>query len=573
MHALNKIKIHLTDQINKALKGAKVKIEDILYPPNEELGDLSLPLFKLSQDLSMPPNEVGSLVINNKLCDNIISNIKVAGPYLNFFINREFLIKEVLNEIKKSRAKYGQQEVDKKEKIILEFSSVNTHKEYHVGHLRNICFGDCVTKILNACGHDALPISYVNDFGIHVAKTIWNFNKFTQGKNIGLMTDDEKGYLLGQIYADASQKEKEDETAKQMISGFMKKIEERKGDEYDLWKKTRGWSIKHFDKIYKELGIKFKDILYESDNISRGREIVDELVEKGILKMDNGAIIADLKEYSLDVLVCVRSNNTATYAVGDLGLAETKTEKFSPEKSIYIVDVRQELYLKQLFKILELAGHKENLVHLSYDFVKLPSGMMSSRTGNIISYNELKKMLIERASEEIKKRHEGWSKEKVEETARVIGFGAIKFEMLKVDAKSTITFDIDRALSFDGFTSSYIQYAYARIAGIFERNGDKDIIFKKVDPNLLKEKSEIELIKKLSRYPESLSRASREYNPSEIAKYAYELAGLLNDYYHQVSIVNSEDKVKESRLSLLAAIAQTLKNSLNLLGIKIIEEM
>lgn len=573
MYTLLKIKQELTVSINKALSREIVKVADFNYPPSKEMGDISLPLFKISQEMKLPPNEIGSLIMSNLKENETIASMKVAGSYINFFLKRSFLTEKVLHEIKSLGKKYGYLQVKKKEKIILEFSSINTHKEYHVGHLRNLCYGDSITKILNARGHKAKPISYVNDFGIHVAKTLWNFADYTKSKDINSLSDEEKGYLLGKIYTDASQKEKDDPMAKQMIGGFMKKIEERDTEEYTLWKKTREWSIKHFAAVYKEMGVEFADILYENEFVDRGREIVDELVKKNIFKKDNGAIIADLREYGLDVLVCVRSNNTSTYAVADFALAEEKAKRFSPDKSIYIIDVRQELYLKQLFKILELKGHKKELIHLVYDFVKLPSGMMSSRTGNIITYNELRKMVLERASLEIKKRHEDWNDEKIAKIAHAIGFGAIKFEMLKVSARNVITFDIEKALSFDGFTSSYIQYAYARIAGIFEKNADQKINFKELDGDDLTLDSEIELVKMLSRWPETVERAGDNFDPSEIAKYLYDLAGLLNDYYHQVPIIASEKKIKKSRLSLLAAVARTIENGLELLGIKITNEM
>ncbi|MBD3248196.1 arginine--tRNA ligase [Candidatus Falkowbacteria bacterium] len=573
MYSLEEIKKHIADQANKALKKKLVSLSDLNYPPNPEMGDISLPLFKLSQELKNSPNEIASSLIGHVKADEMIASLKVIGPYLNFFLNKEYLIKNTLKEIKKTADKYGQKKAEDKKTAVLEFSNVNTHKEYHVGHLRNLCFGDSVTKIMNSAGHKAISISYVNDFGIHVAKTLWNFDEFTKDKDVENMSDNEKGYLLGKMYVDAAAKEKDDPMAKQMIGGLMSEIELKKSEAYELWQKTRQWSIKHFADIYEDLKVEFKDILYESENIERGRKIIDELVEKGVLKIDEGAVIADLKEYGLEVLVCIRSNKTAAYPVADLGLAETKSKKFKPDESIYIVDNRQELYLKQLFKILELSGHKEKLIHLSYDFVKLPSGMMSSRTGNVITYSELKKIVIEKASDEIKKRHDNWSEEEIEKVAKVVGMGAIKFEMIKVDAKNIITFDVDKALSFDGYTSSYVQYAYARIAGIFERNMKKEITIEGYDPKYLKEAVEIAIIKKMSRYPEALSKAAENYDPSEIAKYLYELAKLLNDYYHQVSIINSEEKVKESRLSLLAAIAQVIKNGFGLLGIEIVEEM
>lgn len=573
MDILSDIKKYIASCLEPALEGEIVAESDLSYPPKEEMGDLSLPLFSLSKKTKQDQSTLGERLIRQIKLGEIISNVKLVGPYLNFFINKEYLAKKTIEAVKKEKGDYGKQKGKKnKKKILLEFSNVNTHKEYHVGHLRNLCFSDSICKILNACGEEAIPISYVNDFGIHVAKTLWNYESFTKKKNVDNMSDEEKGFLLGKLYSDAASKEKDDPVAKQTIGKIMKEIESRKGSYYDLWRETRQWSIKHIDRIYEEMDVDFKKIYYESDFTEKGKKIVKELLKKGVLKKDQGAIIADLKAYGLDVLVCVRSNDTSAYAVADLALAKEKAEKFKPDESVYIVDNRQSLYFKQLFKILELAGHKEKMVHLSYDFVKLPGGMMSSRSGNVITYNDLKKMVMERSMSEIKKRRGDLSDEEADKKAKAIGMGAIKFEMIKVKTDNIITFDPDKALSFDGFTSSYIQYAYARIAGIFSKAGQK-INIGKADPHSLKEEREIKILKKTAQWPETLRKAGRERDTSEVAKYLYELSQILNDYYHRVPILDSEIITRDSRLCLLAAAAQTIKNGMDILGIEVMEEM
>jgi len=460
-------------------------------------------------------------------------------------------------------------------KIILEFSNVNTHKEYHVGHLRNLCYGDSVTRILNAAGFKAMPISYVNDFGIHVAKTLWNYKSFEAelGKKLANLPIEDRGFLLGKMYVSAATKEKGDPEAAAAIGVVKQNIESKKGQEYELWQETRKWSIAHFDSIYKDLRISFADTLYENEFVDKGKQVVETLLAKGILKRSEGAIIADLKEYGLEVLVVIRSNGTATYCVADLALAEEKHRRFKPKKSVYVVDVRQSLYFKQLFKILELSGLKEERVHLAYDFVKLPSGMMSSRTGNVITYKELKEEVLKKSFEETARRHEDWTKERIEDNAKKIGLGAIKFEMLKVEAQSVITFDINKALSLEGFTSAYIQYAYARIRSIFRKVKSEKLKVKSIKPEKLTNPKEKELLKKLACYQEIIESAAKAYNPSEIAKYAYELAQMLNDYYHAVPVLSAEEAEKNARLGLLGAVAQTIENALRLLGIETVEEM
>jgi arginyl-tRNA synthetase len=578
MFAWEKIKKEIVANINEVLGEKLASAEDLIIPPNPSFGDLGIALFALAKKTGKTPNEVSEAILNGLKFNETIIGAKAAGPYLNFFLDKKNLTKNVIAEIDEEEEKFGRNKSGSQEKIVLEFSNGNTHKEFHIGHLRNICYGDSLVKILSADGSEVIPVSYINDFGIHVAKTLWDLAPYIQeklgGKNIDGMSEAERGYLLGKIYVDASTKEKDNPVATQMIGGWKLKIESRKGEEYALWQKTRLWSIANFATVYRDLKISFRDTLYESELVDEGKKIVDELLAKNILKKSEGAIIADLKEYGLDVLVFVRSNGTATYSVADLALSREKERRYAPNESIVITDVRQELYFKQLFKILELSGAKEKFVHLGHDFVKLPSGMMASRTGNVITYQELKEELLAKCEAETKKRHEDWTEEKIKANALIIGLGAAKFEMLKVGAKSIITFDIAKALSLEGYTSAYIQYAYARIQSILRKVKSEKLKVKSINFGKLSENKELELIKKIAVYPEIVEAAGKDYDPSVIAKYVYEFAQLLNDYYHAVPVLQAADEeIKFARLALLGSVAQVIKNGLNLLGIETVEEM
>ncbi|MBL7058780.1 arginine--tRNA ligase, partial [Patescibacteria group bacterium] len=347
------------------------------------------------------------------------------------------------------------------------------------------------------------------------------------------------------------------------------------GEEFKLWQKTRKWSIKQFDEIYKELNINFKETFYESDFIEKGIKQIKELKDKKILIESENAIIADLNEYNLGVLVIMRSDGTALYPTADIPLAIYKLTKFKLDKSIIVVDVRQSLYFKQLFKLLELLGYKQEMIHLSYEFVKLPSGMMSSRTGNIITYTELKEKLINKAKNEIIKRHEKWSTRKINETANTLATAIMKFEMLKVDANQIINFDIEKSLKFEGYTAGYIEYTYARISSIL-KTFDKENIKLKLDSkttNTLEDAKERDIILKIAKYPETIEKAAKTYNPSMLAKYLFELAQLINDYYHAIPILKANKERKNAKILLVKSSNQIIKNGLNLLGIEVLEEM
>jgi len=567
MYILEKIKKEIAKEINKALKGKLVKASDLVYPPNKGMGDLSLPCFSLASRAGKNPSAAAKELVGKVKAEKMISGVNAIGPYVNFNINKIYLFKGVLRDMNKERVKYGFNKSGREEKVLIEYSNANTHKEYHVGHLRNICYGDAVSRILNANGYKSIPVSYINDFGIHTAKTLWTYLEYYKNKKLPA----NKGRFLGEVYVRSTKEAEKDKIAKQMIEGIMKKIETREGKEYELWKETRGWSIKQFDNIYRELGVKFDHIFYESEYIDKGIKIIEGLTKKKILEVSQGAVIANLEKYNLGVLVVLRSDGTATYPVADIPLAEAKQKKYKMDKSIYVVDVRQSLYFKQLFKILELNGHKEELVHLSHDFVKLPTGMMSSRTGNVITYEDLREKVFDRAIKETKQRHQDWSSKKIEATAKAITNGAIKFEMLKVGANQEITFDIKKALSFQGFTAAYLQYTYARVNSIISKAGEKENI--KIDFQGFDAKEEHELILKLAKYPDAVKRAGEKYDPAEITKYLFELAQKLNDYYHKVPVLKAEEEIKLARLALIGSINRVLKNGLGLLGIETLDKM
>jgi len=565
---MENIKKEILKIINKKYKKEILDISDFSYPPNEKMGDLSLPCFKLAKELKTNPAELAALLVKelaNKF--NNIDSLVALGPYLNFFIDKQSLFENIYKNILKNNNTFANNKVGKDKRVMIEFSNLNTHKEVHVGHLRNIFFGDSVSRILSANGYNVFPVSYINDFGIHTAKTLWAYNEFYKRTLIPA----NRGEFLGKIYIRASKELEKNELGKQMVSFIMKKIESREGPEYELWKETREWSIEQLENIYKELNINIKHVFYENEFIDKGIAQVKEMLVQGILKESEGATIADLSEYNLGVMVFLRSDGTALYPVADIPLARFKIEKYKLDESIYVVDNRQKLNFKQLFKVLELMGYKQKFVHLDYDSVKLPGGAMSSRDGNTVTYDEFKEEALAKTIKETKNKHVDWPEYKIKEVSKKIVFGAMKFEMLKVGTDQIITFDMDEALRFDGYTSAYLQYTYARIASIL-RKAD-NFSHKIVDFSLLVNEKEKSLILKVSKYSEIIKKAGQDYNPSEIAKYLFELSQLLNDYYHSINILKGEEKYINPRLSLVYGVQQILKNGLSFLGIEVMEEM
>jgi arginyl-tRNA synthetase len=569
MYILEKIKSHLAEKANKSL-GKKILISSsFVVPPDQALGDISLPCFIIAKEMKQSPVEAAQKIVEALSADKLVEKISATGPYVNISLNQE-VIGQIIKEISKTEEKYGNNTIGKKKRVMQEYANGNTHKEYHVGHLRNIAFGDAVNRLLKANGYTSIPVSYVNDFGIHVAKTLWHYlnTKPVEPKS-------NKGYFLGQLYAEATKKIGEDPMAKAEVGVVMKAIESRKGETYRLWKKTRQWSLDQFTLVNKELGVNFVTTFYESDFIARGLKMVEDLKKKKILIPSQGAIIADLEKYNLGVLVVIRSDGTALYPVADFALTTYKVKKYKLDTALWVVDIRQGQYLDQLSKVLELNGLKAHLAHLPYEFVKLPSGMMSSRSGNIIAYEDLKAEALKKTYEETKKRHLDWSEKKVVAVSRVLAFGALKFEMIKVSGEKVITFDMETALRFDGYTSAYLQYTYARIQSM-SRKALPRIRKVKADYTALTEEREKKIALMLARFPEVVATAGETYQPSEVARYLHELGQLFNDYYHSVPILNDTSlapSLAKARLELAVATSLVIKKGLDLLGVETVEEM
>jgi arginyl-tRNA synthetase len=542
------------------------------YPPSSDFGDLSLACFEPAKKMNKTPVELAIFwaeeIKKDEEFNKYFVDVKPTGPYLNFFIETTYLATSVINEVKKEKNKYGRNTIGEEKGIMIEYSNGNTHKEYHVGHLRNISYGDAISRLLSANGFNAISVSYINDFGIHVAKTIWNWKNNHSYANLS----EPKGFLLGKCYSEASQKLIDRPEYKLEVTKVMQEIESRQGDNYLLWKETRNWSIEYFASIYKELGVKFEHIFYENEVIDEGLTMVESMLEKEILIKSEGAVIANLEKYDLGVLPVIRSDGTALYPVADLALAVNKFSLYDLEESIYVVDVRQSLHFKQLFKVLELLGYKQRLTHLPYDFVTLPDGMMSSRTGNVITYEELKNKIRARIEAETRKKHEDWNDEAVKRVVDVLSIAIIKFEMLKVGADKIITFNIDEALKFDGYTACYLEYSYARLKSILRKESSISLLGK-IDFALLSEKKEKELLMKIARYPEIIVLANSKRNPSELTKYLFELAQISNDYYHSINILKADKKIKKVRLALIRAVSQVLVNGFEILGLEALEEM
>lgn len=564
----------LEEKISQILinNGFNFKIQ-FSTPPNPQMGDLAFPCFELAKALGKNPVEMAvglkNILEKSDLLQYGVERIITAGPYVNLFYSSGVIAKDVIEAIQKQEKKYGFNNSQKGKKVIIEYPSNNTHKELHIGHLRNICLGNALTNIFLANGVVVSPINYLNDFGAHVAKCLWGLEKFHKDEK---PPKGQEQKWLGEIYAEASKYLEEHPELKEESFLVQKKLEARDKSIWSIFKKTREWSIEGFDKAFKELGLKLDYTFFEQDVKDNGQKIVDELLKNKIATVgEGGAIILDLTAENLDIALLRKSNGAGLYLTSDLGLAVAKNKKYKNiSESITLTGSEQNFYFKQLFSVLKKAGYNYKMTHIGYGLVVLPDGKMSSRKGKVILYDDVRDEVYGKILEETKKRHIDWNDKKITKTAWVVAMAAIKFDFLKHEAAKTIVFDFAAATKFEGFTGPYILYMVARINSILR----KGKLTKKVDYNLLSSPEEKQLILMLNDYSEAIEKSFANYNPSVLTKYSFDVAQSFSNFYAKHSILNNENKeITKARLVLCEVTKQVLVNCLRVLSIEAVEEM
>jgi arginyl-tRNA synthetase len=384
-----------------------------------------------------------------------------------------------------------------------------------------------------------------------------------------------KGKYLGEIYADAVQRIGDNEELKAEVSEVLQRLESGEKEITKLWQETKQWSMQQYYQIYDDLNIEFDEWFFESEEEQAADRIIKKIVKSGKvpeIKISEGAIIADLEKYDLGVLVLIKSDGTKAYGAKDISLTQKKFDKFKLNESIWVVDKRQKLYLKQIFKIMELIGYKQKMTHVDYDFVKLPSGTMASRKGNVIAYEDFRDSMLDRLIKETKERHKDWAEDMVNQVAQKVAMAALKFGMLKYENKTVVVFDMDEAMSVEGATGPYLLYTVARINSIIKR-ADQVNRVNQVDLGLLKEIEERDLIKHLSRFVEIVENCVKYHQPSYLCTYLLELAQKFNTFYHQHSVIRAKKDLQQARVVLLQSILHTMTKGLELLNIETVEEM
>lgn len=590
--SIQELLIEKTVQAVSALYGAEIPASQLaLQETRKEFeGQITLVVFPVTRFSKKSPEVTGN-EIGTYLKENIqeIADFNVIKGFLNLSFSDSYWI-ELLNQtiLSESFAKYPKNG----KKLMVEYSSPNTNKPLHLGHIRNNLLGYSVAEILKAYGYDVVKANLVNDRGIHICKSMLAWQKFGNGEtpeSSGLKGD----HLVGKYYVvfdkeykkeiDQLKQEGQSEDDAKKNAPLMKeaqvmlqKWEANDEEVINLWKTMNGWVYAGFDKTYKQLGVDFDKFYYESETYLLGKDIIQEGLEKGVFfKKEDNSVWIDLTDEGLDQKLVLRGDGTSVYITQDLGTAQLKYDEFKMDESIYVVGNEQDYHFKVLFAILKKLGKEwaNGMYHLSYGMVDLPSGKMKSREGTVVDADDLMSEMIETAKERTEElgKTEGFNEEEKTALYQTIGMGALKYFLLKVDPKKRLLFDPNESVDFQGHTGPFIQYTHARIKSVL-RKAEYQAVEVKTPASI--SSYERDLIQALSNYPAIIEASANEFSPAQLANYAYDLAKLYNKFYHEETILKAEDEnVKGFRLQLSASAARVIAESMNLLGIQVPERM
>lgn len=583
------IKQHIQNSISEILKN-NYQIENLTLEVQQNKtdfdGDFTVVIFPLVKLAKKSPDVLGNALGEELKKQGAIENFNVVKGFLNLSINNEAFVQN----FKEIKAQFDVKE-NKNQTVMVEYSSPNTNKPLHLGHIRNNLLGFSVAQILKEAGYNVIKTQIINDRGIHICKSMLAWEKFGNGETpetSGLKGDK----LVGNYYVEFDKnyksqiselKEKglDEETAKKqapIIQEAQKMLldwEQNKPEVRELWEKMNSWVYAGFNETYKRLGVDFDQVQYESNTYILGKDIIEDGLAKGVFfKKEDNSVWIDLTEDGLDQKLVLRGDGTSVYMTQDLGTAVERFKQNDIQKLIYTVGNEQDYHFQVLFLILKKLGYDwaNQLYHLSYGMVELPEGKMKSREGTVVDADDLMQEMYVTAKEKSEElgKLEGLTDEEKEKSYEIVGLGALKYFMLKVDPKKKMLFNPAESIDFNGNTGPFIQYTYARIQSLLNRANFVEADFGSYQPNA----SEKELIMQLSNFKDVVEKAAETLSPAQVANYVYDLVKTYNSFYQNNPIMTLEDEnAKQFKLQISDLTAKTIKKSLHLLGISVVNRM
>ena len=558
----------IADQIIKINAECGITKEDVLkmfeYPPDSSLGDIALPCFKLSKVLRCAPAKIADSIASGVRSEAVGKSEAVNG-YLNIFINNDYLCKDILSDILEKGDKYGSNDLGNGKTVVLDYSSPNVAKPFHIGHLGTTVIGHSLRKLHEFSGYKCVGINYLGDWGTQFGKLITAYRKWGSKEMV------EEGGIdtLVELYVRINNEINEHPEYADEARAEFHKLECGDEENIELWKWFIEISLAEYKKTYNQLNIEFDSYKGESFYTDKMPAQVEKLREMGLLKIDEGASIVDLEAYNMPPCLILKRDGSTLYPTRDIAAAVYRKNTYDFDKAVYVTSAGQSLHFAQWFKVVELMGYDwhDQLVHVPYGTVSLNGAKLATRTGNVILLRDLFDMAIEKVKEIMKEKNAGI--ENMDESAEAVGVGAIVFYYLYNNRMKDINFVLEDALSFDGNTGPYVQYTYARTCSVIEKSGD--VVagqYKLTAPE------EAELLKTLAKFPEKVLSALEAYEPSVVTRYIIDVASAFNRFYHNCQILSAEDvDVKYTRIMLTRAANTVLGNAFELICMKKTEKI
>ena len=561
----------IAEEINKVLELSKDEVKSFLeIPKDKKMGDYALPCFKLAKQMKKSPVIIADEIKEKiEMPNEYISKIENVNGFLNIFINNYVLIKDLLDEMDQQKENYGSSKLGNGKNIVIDYSSPNIAKQFHIGHLRTTIIGRALYNMYKFLGYNTISINHLGDWGTQFGKLIEGYKRFGNEYDLSEKPIDN----LTEIYVRINELCKEDESVLEDCRNNFKKLED--GDPYcvEIWQKFKDLSLKEFERVYDILNIKFDYYLGESFYTDKIPEVIEILRKNNKLEESQGAEIVNLEDKNMPPLMVVKSNGSTSYAARDLAAILYRARTFDFDKCIYVVAYEQNLHFKQVFEVAKYLDLDEKytngLIHVPFGMVRLKSGKMSTREGTVIKLEDLLNESISRAKEVIEQKNP--ELENKEEVAKKVGIGAVIFNDLSNNMIKDEVFDWDIMLNFQGETGPYIQYMYVRTKSILDKENysmDKNL----VDITELEERG-MELVKELYMFNDIITQAVEKNEPSIISRYLIEIAKLYSSFYNDNKIIVEDEKVKNTRLCLTYMVGNVLKIGAGLLGMEMPDRM
>lgn len=554
----------------------KEKIEDLTLeeivalievPPNKEMGDFAFPCFKLAKVFRKAPNMIAADLAENIEAKGAISKVMPLGGYVNFFVNKSQLAETVINDVLTKKEKYGHTDLGQDKAVVIDFSSPNIAKPFHIGHIRTTVIGNALYKIYDSQGYNVVRVNHLGDYGTQFGKLIVAFKLWGSKEAVEANPIPELLKLYVKFHEEAEQKPEMEDEARAWFTKLENGDEEAKA----LWQWFRDESLKEFARVYDLLDIEFDSYAGESFYSDKMGVVIDQLKEKGLLVQSQGTNVVDLEEFNMPPALITKNDGSTLYMTRDLAAAIYRKNTYDFDKCIYVVGSQQSLHFQQLFKVLELMGYEwsKDLIHVPFGMVALEEGTMSTRKGRVVFLEDVLKQAVEKTKEIVLSKNP--NAKNVEQIAKQVGVGAVVFQELSNSRIKDYTFSWSRTLSFEGETGPYVQYTHARCCAVL-RKAEEEVTVD-INYDLLSEGDGAEVLKVIGSFNKAILAAMRKNEPHIITRFVLDLAQAFNKFYHDNPILVDDVEVRKARLALVAATRQTIENALALLGMHAPERM